>query len=88
MFYRLVSLFGASAANSGRGKNVTTMLSEKVTQLEKGVTDMKSQATSSRTKTKIVPTREERVGISYTVGRFLNAWLNVCVSGKKGKLRV
>ena len=23
-----------------------------------------------------------------TVGRFLNAWLNVCVSGKKGKLRV
>ena len=24
----------------------------------------------------------------YTVGRFLNAWLNVCVSGKKGKLRV
>ena len=24
----------------------------------------------------------------HTVGRFLNAWLNVCVSGKKGKLRV
>ena len=23
-----------------------------------------------------------------TVGRFLNAWLNVCVSGKKWKLRV
>ena len=25
---------------------------------------------------------------THTVGRFLNAWLNVCVSGKKGKLRV
>ena len=24
----------------------------------------------------------------YSVGRFLNAWLNVCVSGNKGKLRV
>ena len=42
--------------------------------------------------------KEERIAISrpcneqqsqhYTVGRFLNAWLNVCVSGKKGKLRV
>ena len=37
-------------------------LSEKITQLEKVVTDMKSQATSSCTKTKIVPTREERLG--------------------------
>ena len=57
VFYRLVSLFSASAANSGRGKNVTNKaLSEKVTQLEKVGTDMKSQATSSCTKTKIVPT--------------------------------
>ena len=37
---------------------------------------------------KVIYHRINGLSKAYSVGRFLNAWLNVCVSGEKGKLRV